>query len=588
MVKHTLDTAIQKLYSPIEAFFIIGILLQFSLPTQVHAQTKNKTLTRQEWLADIDTLENWLTQKHVYPAWANPSAVTQIQSVLGTTRTLLNKENYHPNTIKVNLLKAIAAIRDGHTSITGITSSFGMIPLELEWLSDGIYITGTALNDTALLGGKITRIHHKKISECIDVLKQVVPHGNEWGFRNFFSPYLLSPGILRGIGIGNASTAITLEAVLPNGKHIQRTIHAVFSFQNRPIIQTLVTKTITIADEYRETNYYYKKIDQTILYLNIRLLDNQSGFPFDAFIRQADSVIRTDAIKKLIIDLRQNPGGNNFNNRLLIALIHKYPELNKRGQLFVLTGPTTYSAAVTLRADFETKTAALFAGLPVGDRVNHPGDAKTYTLPHSNIQIRISDYFWCYTSDKDKRIQSPIDIYHDASITERISGKDLLLEKVLQWKTSSNPSVSFHSNISGIYTIKNDIAEINTNNQGVFLKIKGRLYTIIQSKSGDSLYTTSPHVILYCSQKDTALILRYDKTEVLPMRRITSYPISWNDVITAPNHEPLRLYGNNLAYRAVILSEMEKDLSTTKKIIQYAIDQKRKPQLAERVMSRLK
>ena len=69
---------------------------------------------------------------------------------------------------------------------------------------------------------------------------------------------------------------------------------------------------------------------------------------------------------RLIVDLRFNGGGDfKKGRRLLIERIKENPQINQKGNLFVITGRRTFSAAMVNSIDFKKETNAYFIAAPV-------------------------------------------------------------------------------------------------------------------------------------------------------------------------------------------------------------------------------
>src|SRR5437764_13591384 len=63
--------------------------------------------------------------------------------------------------------------------------------------------------------------------------------------------------------------------------------------------------------------------------------------------------------EKLIIDMRQNGGGDYFEGlKHLVEPIRRLTDINEKGHLFVLIGPQTFSAAMANAAHFRQMTEA--------------------------------------------------------------------------------------------------------------------------------------------------------------------------------------------------------------------------------------
>jgi hypothetical protein len=107
--------------------------------------------------------------------------------------------------------------------------------------------------------------------------------------------------------------------------------------------------------------------------------------------------------RRLIVDLRGNGGGNNYLNQPLVHALIRRPELDHTGRLFVIVDRGTFSAAVSLAADLQRETHALFVGEPTGAAPNSPGDPTHVTLPASGLVVRISTVLWQGSDPRDPR-----------------------------------------------------------------------------------------------------------------------------------------------------------------------------------------
>jgi C-terminal processing protease CtpA/Prc len=134
--------------------------------------------------------------------------------------------------------------------------------------------------------------------------------------------------------------------------------------------------------------------------------------------------------KRLVIDMRQNGGGNYTKVRdYLIARFQFMPELNQTGRLYILIGRGTYSAAMTNATDFRRETDAILVGEPTGARPNGYQELSQFTLPHSKLQVCCSIRRYRF-QDKDTPAVMP-DVQIDPDWSAYKAGRDPVLEWVL-------------------------------------------------------------------------------------------------------------------------------------------------------------
>ena len=149
--------------------------------------------------------------------------------------------------------------------------------------------------------------------------------------------------------------------------------------------------------------------------------------------------VDANPVDKLVIDLRNNGGGNNtLNTPIIINLIRS--KVNKRGHLFVITGRQTFSAAQNFVNQIEKWTEAIFVGEPTADHVNMYGDNRPFTLANSGLEVRASTLWWQDLDPRDERKWTAPEIAVDLSFDDYRSGRDPALQAVIDYKPGSTIS----------------------------------------------------------------------------------------------------------------------------------------------------
>jgi hypothetical protein len=178
--------------------------------------------------------------------------------------------------------------------------------------------------------------------------------------------------------------------------------------------------------------FEYLKEKQTV-YVNEDAVENKPDLTRADFYKRVFDLVEANPVDKLVIDLRNNGGGNNgLNVPLIKSLIRS--KVNKRGHLFVITGRQTFSAAQNLVNQTEKWTEAIFVGEPTADHVNHYGDSRPFTLPNSGLVVFASTLWWQDLDPRDERKWTAPEIAVELSSTDYFSGRDPVLEAVLDYK----------------------------------------------------------------------------------------------------------------------------------------------------------
>ena len=80
------------------------------------------------------------------------------------------------------------------------------------------------------------------------------------------------------------------------------------------------------------------------------------------------------------------------------------PAIDRPGQLFVLIGRITFSAAANFATDLEQETGAIFAGEAMGGSPNLYGDARQIDLPYGGQRSYMATRYWERSTPDDQRI----------------------------------------------------------------------------------------------------------------------------------------------------------------------------------------
>jgi tetratricopeptide (TPR) repeat protein len=142
------------------------------------------------------------------------------------------------------------------------------------------------------------------------------------------------------------------------------------------------------------------------------------------------TALEQPGVERLVIDLRNNTGGDNTLLRpLLVALISS--KVNRRGGIFAITGPTTFSAAQNFVNRLENYTEAIYVGEPTAENVNFYGDPAGITLPHSHLEAAVSQLWWQDKDPRDKRTATFPEIAIEPTFRDYVAGNDPALQYAL-------------------------------------------------------------------------------------------------------------------------------------------------------------
>ena len=371
-----------------------------------------KALIKANWREDLAFLTETVKAVHPNPFHRVPEAV------FDSARQVLEQDidRLNDRMIAVRMAALVALISDGHTSLrikSGVLTSDQWFPLHIEQFVEGLFVVGTDQPNQAVLGAQVIRVGNQPAEVAWERAESLIG-GDNLFFKMGVAPLLMAmPEALEALGL-TTDNRLTLTVKLANGqtKTVQVSPVNLSSGRNwffgeaganetRATLPDFPERNLDLACQHRLDGYWYT-LDKATgrLYAQINMVLNTdkpvflngerrsvslSGFA-DELFRQVD----TGDVRKLILDLRYNGGGN---NRLAVPIVDGIvarSAINQKDRLFVITGRQTYSAAMNLTSLLEGRTNATFAGEPPGGSPHHYWRRDSFSpSPFSSAAVRL-------------------------------------------------------------------------------------------------------------------------------------------------------------------------------------------------------
>lgn len=136
---------------------------------------------------------------------------------------------------------------------------------------------------------------------------------------------------------------------------------------------------------------------------------------------------------RLIIDLRNNSGGEPKTANSLIEGIQSRPHLLTRGKVLTLVSRRTYSAALTTAAHLRKFTHSVLIGEHSRGKPNCPSEGRDIVLENSGAVVTVSTEMVTRDPDLGDADYLPLDIQINATYGDYKRGIDRGLETALRY-----------------------------------------------------------------------------------------------------------------------------------------------------------
>lgn len=351
---------------------LLIFLLTFSI-----SQTKAQNLTPKQFVEDLEFLKAELPKKHknLFAKISEKDFNKQIRNIEQKSKNLNDK------TFEIELYKLIKAIGDEHTRIE--PSYTTIFPIYFDFFKEGIFVTKTDSLHLNLLNKKLNGIEKISIKNILNDYKEIIKDDNQSYFEVYVQNFINNPRILKGLKITKSDSISNF--LLENEKY------RITSIAKKNLHPISNSKLLRFKNN---DNYWYEMIDNDkILYFNYQDCTEQNGKPFEIFSNELFQIIGNRKPRKLIIDLRNNSGGNSAVLKPFLEQL-KTNYLNENGSLFILIGKKTFSSALMNAIDLKRNYNAILIGESTSGNVNHYGETRGFYLPNSKIIVGYSTKYW--------------------------------------------------------------------------------------------------------------------------------------------------------------------------------------------------
>ena len=381
------------------------------------------SLTKAQWQEDVRFLGLELVKRHKN-VFHHVSREEFEHDIAALEEAVPNLEAHQ---IVVRMLQITAKVGDAHTYVH-MPNSFHIYPLILYWFGKELRVIGASRTYPTLLGARVVKIEGLEPAEVNDRLRTIMSQDeNDWFNLNNGPGYMVYPEVLHTLGVVKDPTHVLLTLESDQGQPFLIDIRA--ATREVPFDWLLFPKELPLYRRRPSEQFWFEYLeDKQTVYVGFR--------GYDSFKRSAQELldfIDRHPTKKLVIDLRQNGGGDFTKVRKsLLPALKRRSQINQKGSLFVIIGRRTFSAAMTNAIDFRKETNAILVGEPVGEKPNSYQENDEFRLPNSHLKVSYSTRYYKF-QDEDTPALMP-DVRIDPSWEAFRAGRDPVMEWILAYQ----------------------------------------------------------------------------------------------------------------------------------------------------------
>lgn len=328
--------------------------------------------------------------------------------------------------VAVELMRTIALLgsRNGHTAIHPVGEHPIPLPAFPLWLyefDDGVFVVDAERCD--VVGTELVAIDGTDVEEVLAAVTPLIAHDNESTIRARRPTFVVNASVLHGLGVVADPARATFRLRARNGSLVDAALDAMAP-------RELLSRVAGNRTRERRGPAYLRRRDRHWAEVAAVGRAIHVGYTITLgdvteFALEVEALAGSSGVAVVVLDLRQNAGGDNRTYRPLLESLQR---LGSEKRLAVLTSRLTFSGAMQLIVELERDTQAVFVGEPTGGSPNQYGDATKVELPNSGLNAFVASVAWKTAGEFDDRVTRTPDIPVRQNSTAFFAGNDPVLD----------------------------------------------------------------------------------------------------------------------------------------------------------------
>jgi tetratricopeptide (TPR) repeat protein len=384
------------------------------------------TLSRDEkWRRDIDFFMREAQRMHVHPE--RPAHSKEFIDTIAAMKARVPTSS--DMSIRLGLRRAVAMLHDGHSGM-GPDSAMRMLPIDVYFFSDGVYVVNGIGDASKYVGKKVVALGKKSIADASRAASAYLTRDNDSDLRARLPTALANTWVLTDIGAANADGTVDVTLEDKSGKR------SVEKMTGGPLRRPLGLMSPTQAPKPfyldRSRFYWTRELPEArALYLNFNAVAEMDSLRLPEFSRRLAEQLRNPSYNNLVVDVRLNGGGNTFLLPPLIQAVASFAASDTTRKIYVITSRHTFSAAQNFVSKLEWLLNPIFVGEPTGSAPNFTGESTGTVLPYSGIQMGISNRMHMNSDWEDKRVWIAPHLPVQLSSADFFAGRDPAIQAII-------------------------------------------------------------------------------------------------------------------------------------------------------------
>ncbi|MDD2617513.1 MAG: hypothetical protein PHT87_01795 [Bacteroidales bacterium] len=391
-----------------------------------------------DWSKDIDFLAAELPKKHINLF----SGKTKTEFLAALEAIKAQADSISDLAVAIRLNQVIAGMGDSHTNMhyASLVDRKAVLPIQLYWFRDGLYVLRTTKEYSGLLEKKILAVNGVPVQTVIDSLSTLITTDNEASVKSKIPSLIPIVEVLVYFGFADG---LTVELQMEDSTGMSSFHKLSPSEVNKENIINVLPDSLPLCYQNQKTFFWdIYQPEQGLYYIQYNVCRSREaemkyGSParaatlpsFEEFENRVFETLNRQPVEKLLVDIRFNTDGSSPQGTAFVEKLAPYLNKHPETKLYVVLGRNTFSSAIINAMDFKRLTEAVFLGESTSGKPNHFGEVKSLQLPTSGILVNYSTKYFTRTKEDLKTLEP--DVWLEPTFRDYIRGIDPVYEWVL-------------------------------------------------------------------------------------------------------------------------------------------------------------
>ncbi len=381
-----------------------------------------------KWKQDLDQLREELPKKHLN-LYFGQSEENFLWAIDKLKSEVMDLDHF---VVIANIAKIVASFGDAHTTL--LIPGKWFLPFDFYWFEEGIFIVGGKDKYSSLIGCRITHINELDILDVISRISSVIAYENQSFLKSQLPKYIRVAEVLYGLdiitGLNDLSIRVEYGDRIVSDIQIKTYTEQQLNADYINIDELLELEIPLHRIKYGENYWSRHLVADNTIYLNYNCCKNMKNIGVKAFFEGVLEEIYRVGVDKVVVDLRNNFGGNSKLLEPFILGLKKWISEDNNRRVFTIIGRDTFSSALLNAYSLKNDVGSILIGEASGGKPNCYGEVLYIELLNSKLRIRYSTKYYDIIEDDNQESLFP-DLKFGVRFDDFISCKDPVMEYIL-------------------------------------------------------------------------------------------------------------------------------------------------------------